>query len=62
MMKNDKKKECWICHRSLLGNQKLGLCPVCFNKGGTAVAIAAISVALRTGGKLAANLYKRIKG
>lgn len=61
-MKNIEKKECWICHKTLVGKQKLGICPDCFNKGGTPIAGVVILFGLKKAGKLAANLYKIIKG
>lgn len=49
MAQNDKEKRCWACKRIIVGGSKLGLCPDCFNKAGTAVASAG-SLILTVGG------------
>ena len=38
------EKTCWACKRTLVGESKFGLCPVCFNKSGSTGVIGILSL------------------
>lgn len=51
MAQNDKEKRCWMCKRIIVGSSKLGLCPDCLNKAGTAAATVGSIVVTVVGGR-----------
>lgn len=61
-------KKCWACKRTLVGDSKMGLCPGCINKYGSAGAtVAALGLAVggrqivKHGGKIIKVATKIIK-
>lgn len=61
-------KKCWVCKRTLVGDSKMGLCPDCINKYGSAgAAFAALGLVVgsrqlvKHGGKIIKAATKIIK-
>lgn len=67
MKTNTEKDEvvCWACKRTLVGENKLGLCPVCFDKYGSIGIGGILSLGglwvLKNGGKYAKRAIDVIK-
>jgi hypothetical protein len=66
MKTNTKKTEktCWACQRILVEKNKLGLCPVCLNKGGSTAAgvgFACLAVIVKNTPKIAKSVIKAVK-
>lgn len=50
-MTTKNETECWACHRVIVGEPTMGLCPNCINKYGSPAAAAAV-LGIGIGGKL----------
>lgn len=64
-MKNEQEeRKCWACHRTLVGNGRLGLCPICANRYGTPAAgllVLGIGKCVKHLFKNSAKIVKQIK-
>lgn len=54
-----KEKKCKLCKRIIVGDNKIGICPVCRKKYGGAIGI--VGVGLISVGGLSKTIYKIVK-